>query len=345
MSLRKIAQEAGVSISTVSRVINDTSDSRISVETRERVLEIARAMRYRPNPQAVALVKQQGPDALGLVFPYHSHVFRSYYFSEIVCGAMDAANQFGRDIHLLIHREASEDAYRSLFSRVSVAGVLLMGMREGDPAVRICREAGLPVVALSRKPSEAGALSVDCDNTGGAREIVSRLIQHGHKRIGFLSGPPDLPDARDRMLGYQMALQEAGIKFEPRLVVPGSYIISEGRKGTRTLMSLPKPPTAIFGANDQSAIGAVMALKRLGMRVPRDVAVVGFDDIPMAQYVEPSLTTMHQPMYRMGSRAVELLVRHIESPEDQSEPDRLVLRPRLVLRRSCGTNKSRTAAD
>jgi len=343
MSLREIAREAGVSVATVSRVMNDVDRQKVSEETRRRILDIAHAMRYRPNPQAVSLVTRRPPRTLGLFIPYNSHVFESFYFTEIIRGAVDAANAHGLNITLYVpSREAPADAYHEMLAdNRSVAGMLLIGTRVDDPAIAECRASGAPFVVLNNSVADADVSYVDCDNVSGAMEATRHLLRLGHTRIGFISGPEVSSNARDRLQGYQRALEAAGIAPEEGLIVQGKFEEQGGREAMRDLLALNPRPTAVFAANDMMALGALKTIRREGLRVPEDIALVGYDDVPVAQYIEPSLTTVHQPIYQIGRRAAETLAARVlaNGSDDDTAATRHILRTRLVVRESCGARK------
>ncbi|HEY3267000.1 MAG TPA: LacI family DNA-binding transcriptional regulator [Armatimonadota bacterium] len=342
MTLREIAQMAGVSVATVSRVVNDVDRHKVSDATRNRILEIARSGRYRPNPQAVSLVTRRPPNTLGLVIPYNSHVFESFYFTEIIRGAVDAAADHGMSIALFVpNRDAPASAYHDTLGKggalAAAAGVLLIGTRVNDPAIRQCRESKIPFVVVSNSVPDPDVNSVDCDNRSGAQEATRHLLRLGHTRIAFIGGPEGSANARDRLAGYQTALAEAGIFEDPALIAGGQFEEQRGRNAMQRILARGVRPTALFAANDVMALGAMKALKREGLRVPDDVAVVGFDDVPLAQHVEPALTTVHQPIYQLGRRAAEILTAQIIS--GSTDATRAMLRTRLVIRESCGARR------
>lgn len=326
-------------MATVSRVMNDVDHQKVSDSTRERVLRIAQELRYRPNPQAVALVTRRPPNTVGLVIPYNSHVFESFYFTEIIRGAVDAANDHAMSITLFVpRRDAPAEEYHDvLMSRGMVAGFLLIGTRVGDPAIAQCREAGVPFVLVNSRLADPDVSGVDCDNLTGAREAIRHLIRLGHTRIAFIAGPDSSSNARERLSGYRSALEEAGLPVNDSLIFQGRFEEQGGREAMRALLDGPVRPTAVFAANDIMAIGAMKVIKREGLSIPEDLAMVGFDDIPMCQYLEPALTTVHQPIYQVGRRAAETLLSRIEEQDDtMTAGTRHILRTRLVIRESCG---------
>ncbi len=344
MSLREIARKAGVSAATVSRVLNDVDRQKVSEATRLKVLAIARSMRYQPNPQAVSLVTRRPPNAVGLVIPYNSHVFESFYFTEIIRGAVDATNTGGMNITLFVPRkDAPRDEFHdTLISTGHVSGALLIGTRLDDPSIPAFQEMRLPFVVVNSNFDLPGVSCVDCDNIIGACDAVRHLIRLGHRRIAFISGPDTSSNARDRSVGYRRALDESGIPFDPEIVRDGAFEETGGREAMKSLLALPELPTAVFASNDVMAIGALRAIKKEGLTVPDDIAIVGFDDIPMAQHLEPALTTVHQPIYLVGRRAAETLLAQIHESrsEEITAATHLLLRTRLVIRESCGARRA-----
>lgn len=336
MSLREIAEEAGVSITTVSRVINNTSLHKVSEGTRIRILEIARSRRYRPNRQAVSLAMRRPPNTVGLVMPYQSHMFDSFYFSQITCAVADVTTAHNMDINLLVSREATTGSYLDFLSGQRVAGAILLGTEMGDDILSRSQDSDLPLVIINNTVPLSGVDTVTCNIRAGAQELTRHFIKIGHKRIGFITGPPRLLDAHERLEGYRSALEEAGLCYDEGLTAPGMFNEKGGRHAMRTLLRRDARPTAVFAANDESAVGAMQVLKREGIRIPDDIAVAGFDDIPLAQYLDPSLTTVHQPFYHMGELATQLLIARIQGIATSDQDAHNVLRTRLVIRESCG---------
>lgn len=339
MSLRNIAREAGVSVTTVSRILNDIERNKVSEATRRRVLDIARTMRYRPNQQARSLVTRRPPNTLGLVVPYHSQFFRSFYFSEISCGALDMATTNGMDVNLLVLRDTHLETYLDFVAGNRVAGVILLGTAVDDDLLDVCRDSDLPFVVINNMAPTPNVDSVKSDNRGGAREMAHHLLRLGHTRIAFIAGPAGMLDAQERLQGYRDAHAEAGIPVDEDLILPGAFNEKSGREAMRILLTRKPRPTAVFAANDQSAIGALQVLKRERVRVPDEIAVAGFDDIPTAQYMEPALSTVHQSIYRLGEKAAEVLVSRISGGSNGTNQH--VIRTRLVVRESCGARDKR----
>jgi LacI family transcriptional regulator len=322
-------------------VVNNKHAGKVSEATRRRILDLARDMHYLPNSQAVALATGRPPNTLGLVIPYYSHTFRSFYFSEVSSGVLDTARRRQMDVNLLVHHDDTASGYRRLLAGNRVAGVVLFGDQTNACAISICREAGMPFVVVNPDAASAEVPSVGSDNEGGAYDATRRLIQLGHTQIAFITGPEGRPDAESRYAGYRKALQEAGIALLPALVARGDFSEKGGREAMRRLLAGEPRPTAVFAANDQSAIAAMSVAKRAGLRVPQDIAMIGFDDIPLAQHVQPALTTIHQPIYRMGQCAAEILMARIGSMGNSNrDADVQILRTRLVVRESCGAKRA-----
>jgi LacI family transcriptional regulator len=193
----------------------------------------------------------------------------------------------------------------------------------------------VPLVLLNTPLAEGGYASIDVDNRGGAYQMTRHLLRQGHVRIAHITGAARNHDSRERLRGHRAALAEAGVAEDPALVVAGDFTESSGHAAAIALLALADPPTAIFAANDSMAIGALSALQAAGVRVPEDMAVGGFDDIPIAQYVTPPLTTVRVAISSLGARAAERLFEAIQAPGNPERRHELVPTD-LVIRRSCG---------
>jgi DNA-binding LacI/PurR family transcriptional regulator len=337
MRLRDIAREAGVSESTVSRVINN-KPSRVAGETRRRILEIAESGQYRPNRHAVSLATGQQYRTLGLFVRQQAGSTRSFYFSEVSSGILDAAAAKGMDVNLVMVRDMAPMPLKDLVAEHHLAGAILLSLDFGADAAQRCAEAGIPTVFIGSGKSAAEVLAVSCDNEAGACAATNHLVRLGHRRIGHIAGPENNGAAKERRSGYLRALCEAGLPADPALVAPGDLTEDGGRAAMAALLDMPQPPSAVFCCNDSSAVGAMTAIKERGLLIPDDVAVIGFDDAPMTSFVDPPLTTVHQPIYEMGQRAAELLIARIERGTETAIPPhaRTVLKTHLVQRGSCG---------
>jgi len=329
ITIREVAQRAGVSVATVSRVFNSTAP--VSKATRRRVFEAASALRYVPNLAARSLITRR-THTLGIVIPD----LHGEFFSEIMRGVDQVANQHG--YHLLVSnshsdRRAAEAATRNMRGRVD--GLIVMAPEMDGEFLAATVPDHIPVIMINSSADMTGRDSLRIDNFTGAYEMVEHLIAHGHTRIALLCGSHSNNDARERARGYRSALTAAGLEVQPQLMIAGDFTEAAGFSGALKLLELAAPPTAVFAANDSMAIGALSALRSRGLRVPDDVAVAGFDDIPIAGYLTPTLTSVRVRISELGARACEQLLHAIQH-ENQHEPINMVIPTELVPRRSCG---------
>ena len=301
-SITEVARLAGVSIATASRVVS-SSDYPVSAATRARVLEAARRLDYVPNALARGLLKSQIPVVAVIV-----HDITDPYFAEVVRGVEDAASPAG---YLVITCSSERDAEREtsyvrLLRSMRAAGVIFAASGLDDPDANqeiekhlaAMRADGAAVVHLS--PHALGPADIGVDNEAGMASMVAALVALGHRRIAFLAGPSTLFVARARLAGYRRGLDEAGIAFDERLVVHTGFDRDGGVLGVDTLLDGPAPFTAVLCANDPLAIGALGRLAELGIDVPGQVSVAGFDDVPVAAITSPSLSTVRLPLREMG---------------------------------------------
>lgn len=329
LTLEDIGRLAGVSRSTVSRVINGQAS--VSPGVRERVQEVISRTGYAPNAAARSLVSGRS-GVIGLVIPSRVHaLFEDPYFSRLIQGITTASNHAGTSLTLFLFQ--SEDEESELYPRVVTAGFLdgliITATRMGDPLLSRSTSSGLPMVVVGR-PDTASVSSVDVDNRGGARMVAHHLCGLGRERIGLIGAPETTAAGMDRLTGFVEGLAERGRALDPALRVDGEFSESSGYQAMIEL--LPQQPDAVFAASDSMAIGALRALRRHRIRVPEDVAVVGFDGMPRAEKTDPPLTTVHQPVTRTGLRAVEILNGIIRG--ELSAPVTEVLPVDLVVRES-----------
>lgn len=322
-----VARSAGVSIATVSRVANDRGSVR--PRTAERVHAAMRSLGYRPHALARGLAAQRSR-TIGLLISDILHP----YFADIVRGAQAQAELSEYAVLLgdaSVHTARTDMLVRRLLER-RVDGLIVASDRTTSAYAAQLRGENVPVVAINGS-REQFPVGVHIDERAGAALAIEHLAGLGHTRIAHLAGPPGIATRDGRIAGYRAALRASALRFDPELVVGGLGRIEESRDATRQLLGLAEPPTAIFAYNDRSAIGAYQAIRAAGLRVGRDVSVVGFDDIVMAEWVEPPLTTVHQPRSEMGRLAVDLLLAAVDGT---GVPESVVVQPRLVVRRSTG---------
>lgn len=302
VTIRDVAAEAGVSITTVSRALNDSG--RVGAATRDRVVSAARRLGYEPNDLARSL-HGKATGTIAVLVPDITNPF----FPELVKGVQEIATAHGRLLLLCQTSEDTDIAVQELLHlrRKRVDGVVLVGgLARGEELSAAL--AGLPVVTVDRDMTIESAWVVRSDHRHGGRLATEHLIELGHERIAHIRGPARLSVAGDRHDGYREALENAGLPYDESLVVEGDFLEESGYDGLRALRRRRRPFSAVFCGNDLMAIGALRALEDVGLAVPQEVSVVGFDDIHLASYLRPGLTTVHQPIQTLGRRAAELLI-------------------------------------
>jgi LacI family transcriptional regulator len=334
-TIYQVAQRAGVSIATVSRVQRNRET--VAQETRARVETAIRDLAYRPSIVAQSLARGRRHDAIGIVFPDLS----GPYYSAVILGYEEASAIDGRSVLILgTHRRANVDGQvRALADRVD--GIVLLGQTVGDAVVHELVGRGLPSVMLAR-PAPEGADSIRTENRESARQLAAHIIEHGHRRIAFLGDPSASPDAAERWEGFLQAHHDAGLA-PPETGARAGFRETEGREAARLLLSGRTLPTAIVAANDELALGAMGAARAAGLHVPDDLAITGWDDIPVARHLAPPLTTVRQPMEELGRRAAAFL--HERLTGSRIVPRHEVLPTELVVRSSCGCPSTRSEGE
>jgi|tagenome__1003787_1003787.scaffolds.fasta_scaffold20916308_3 LacI family transcriptional regulator len=335
VTIRELARLSGVSVGTVSRALNGYADVR--AETRERIARLARELDYTPAAAARSLVTQRS-HVIGVFLetgeghPDLQHPF----FHEVLGGLKQRVGAEGFDL-LLFASERPGNGYgpHSYLKRArhhSVDGVALIGLRPEDPEVRRLVRAELACVGIDMELEGPKAEVVMSDNEAGARAAVEHLAALGHRRIATITGMLDSRPGRDRLRGYRAAAHAAGLVDRAEYVAYGDFYAESGREAAARLLALSEPPTAIFAAADMMAIGAVRAAAELGLSVPQDVSIVGFDDIQLAAHVNPPLTTLRQDKLGLGAAAGEALIARIAGDGDR--PPLRILPVELIVRGS-----------
>lgn len=323
-TIGQVAQAAGVSASTVSRVLNGTA---VVSEAKKRAIDDAIAtLGFVPNPIARGLAGGRtfsvGVVTQALDSPFYGTAMRGIE-DELLPGGYNALFVSG---HWNAAVEArSIDVLRSR----RVDGIIVLTGRLTDPVLKAFAKTQ-PLVVTGRTLKAPGLFAMNFDNFEGGRLATQHLIQLGHRRIAFIAGDSDHPDATERLRGYRAALDQAGIIFEPALVVPGEYLEVSGLLAVDRLLGTGQRFSAIFAANDQMAIGAALGLQRRSLRVPDDVSIVGFDDLPTSQYAIPPLTSVQQPAYELGRLAAQAMLQLLAG----AKPNIEMPLPRLVARES-----------
>ena len=332
---RDVAELAGVSRTTVSFVLNEVQDVHISQETRQRVWEAARQLNYYPNAAARSLASRQA-GAIGLILCQSpEHIIADPFLPGFILGLGEAVRENG--FHLLI--QAAEDvtrpdAYVDLVHTRRIDGVIISGPRSDDQQLSRLLEDGFPVVLHGRLDG-AEAYCVDVDNVKGALLAVRHLIGLGYRRIALITNAPvQYTASADRHQGYRMAMEGASLPYDESLVRYAHFTAESGYQAMNQLLTAGLAPEAIFVASDLVAMGAMLALRRRGVNVPQDMALIGFDDVPLAGYVDPPLTTVRLPTYDLGWQTGDLLSRLIRGEPPARKA--VLLETELVIRASCG---------
>lgn len=328
-SIRDVATAAGVSVSTVSHVINQTRF--VSEETQARVLAAMEDLNYKPNRLASSLRrKDKRTNTLGLLIPDSANPF----FAEVLRGIEDACFKAGYSVFLCNSDDdpKKEQNYIEVLLGKQIDGIILVSAGAHEDSLILLENNRVPFVLVDREVSGAIIDSVLVDNKTGGYQATNYLIELGHKRIGCIAGPSLLNPSAARVEGYQKALSKKNL-FHDDLIFMGDFRAQSGSDAAKQMLDLDNPPTAIFACNDMMAVGALHATDEAGLNVPGDISIVGFDDIPLASFTKPPLTTVAQPGQDMGLQAAEMVISRIE---DQYLPARNeILSTSLVIRNSC----------
>ena len=324
-----VAREANVSVATVSAFINNAG--KVSPATTERIEAAIRAVGYQRNAVARSL-KLGRTHTIGLTVPHITNPF----FTEVVSVITQAFDRAGYAVMLFCtdeHLNNQDDQIRLLLDRM-VDGLIVARVGDDTNFGEIVRSAKVPIVLIDRLCRDLDIDAVVLDNRAAVLEAVGYLTSLGHRRIGYIAGGTNISTMQERAAGYRAALEAAGIPFDPALVRLGDFHEQDGYAAAMQLMTRPERPSAIFSANNPMVVGAMKAIRDLGLRCPEDVSVVCFDDFPFADVFQPQMTTVRQPVEAIGEQAAALLLDRINGTAPAS-PRRLTLRGRLVIRNSC----------
>jgi LacI family transcriptional regulator len=335
VTIKDIARELGISPSTVSRALKDHPD--ISVETKKAVNELAERLNYQPNIVALNL-RQKKTNTIGVILPELVH----FFFSTVISGIESVAYEAGYNVILAQSNESYEREktdIKALFNS-RVDGMLISISRETTnyDHIEAILSKGMPMVFYDRMYTNPNTSKVIVDDYIGAKEAVLHLIEQGCKRIAHLESAPGLSIAVDRKRGYFDALKENGFAVKENMVVQcPSGSLDDGNRATKKLLALASPPDAIFANNDMLAMGAMMAIKEKGLKIPQDVALMGFSNWFFSQLMDPPLSSVDQPGFEMGQEAARLLIRQIEMKDKEQFdpiPETKILKTKLVIRAS-----------
>jgi LacI family transcriptional regulator len=329
-TISDVAKRAGVSTMTVSRVIN--SSGYIAQETQERVEKAIAELGFVPNALARSLRFKQ-TKTIALVLTDITNPF----FTTLARGVEDAASENGFTVMFTNTDESSDEEAENLniLLQKQVDGVLLVPAGSSNESVTYLQERSIPVVVLDRRVPDVKVDTVCSDSVPGAYQVTRHLIDLGHRSIAIISGPLHISTSADRAEGFRSAMQEAGLPIDSRWVQHGHFTQDSGYEMVKALLPLQPRPTAILAANNFIAIGAYAALRAAGLRIPEDISLVTFDDLPAKLMLEPFLTTVDQAAYEMGYQATQLLLTHLNG-ETLAEPRVIVLPTQLIIRSSSG---------
>ena len=323
-----VARESGVSYATVSRVLN--GDVHVKPKTRERVQQAMERLGYVVNRQARSLAGGRS-HIIGVLVPD----LGTGYIGEIMRGIDDELDLAHFDLMLYTThgREAQEARYVSTLTQGIADGLLIVLPRNPAGFMQTLRQHDFPYVLIDHQGTNEQDYAVGATNWQGAYNATEYLIKLGHRRIGFITGSMDLGCARDRLAGYQAALKTYHVALDPGLIYEGDFHQPNGYAGANKLLDCPDRPTAIFASNDVMAMSVMDAVRERNLRVPEDVSVMGFDDIPQAGHIRPALTTVRQPLEQMGRVATQMLLDVLTAPG--TKPQRVELPTELIIRDSC----------
>lgn len=323
-----VARESGVSYSTVSRALNGYEF--VKPATRDKVLRAAQKLGYVPNQQARSLAGGRS-GLIGVLVPG----LDNGYITEIIRGVDEelAKSDYNLILYTTHRHRTRESSYVSTIMNGGADGLLLVVPFISNTYLDTLHQQNFPFVVIDQFDKTGKSSVVNGTNWQGAYDATQYLIGLGHQRIGFITGLIELHSAMDRLSGYQSALNDANLPVQEEWIVKGDFGEQGGYLATQDLLDLPNPPTAIFASNDLLAFGTMEAIRQRGLSIPEDISVIGFDDIPQASWVYPALTTVHQPLDKMGRLAVKMLLEHIDSPEYL--PYVATLATELIVRDSC----------
>jgi len=338
VSLRDVARLAKVSVATVSMVLND--NPRISRATHLRVQRVMERIGYQPNRLAQSLSGKY-TRVLAVLLPALRHAFADAYFGEVISGICDRAGKLGHKIMLEQAKPEfiKERQHVQLFERRFVDGVLCLGTNDRHAYLADFRQSGCPAMVVDNHFTQWGLDHVTCDYRSGAEQAMNYLLQLGHRHIAMVSAAQEIATAREVRRVYLEKLRDAGVEHRAAWIQDGKFTEEGGAAAVRAILAADPDVTAVFCTNDKMAVGAMHMLHQMGVRVPAEMSVVGFDDLRHAAFVNPSLTTIHLPLYQVGATAAERLIERIHG---RQEPVADVLPTHLVVRES--TAMVRTAA-
>jgi DNA-binding LacI/PurR family transcriptional regulator len=331
VTLKEVAVRAGVSYQTVSKVLNHKVQ--VSKETEARILQAAEELGYRPN-QIARNMRAQRSFMIGYSWEQSSPEQVNHILDQFLTSMVGEAQAAGYHVLPFSYRlgEAQVEDYRELIDTGRVDGFVLSSVNYDDPRMSLLIERQFPFVAFGRSNTELDFSYVDVDGADGIRQAVEYLVSRGHRRIAAIAWPEDSRVGNERIRGYHDAMRAAGLTIHPEWIQRGEGDFEFGREAANRLLLIPPSarPTAVIALNDTQAIGAMHAVQERNLEVGKDMAIIGFDDAPMSQYLLPPLTTIRQPIRIAGQKCVEMLVSLMDG--DTPEKQQVLLKPKLILR-------------
>ncbi len=333
VSLRDVAKMANVSVATVSMVLNE--NPRISRATQIKVRRLIERVGYKPNRIAQSLSSKY-TRVVAVMVPALRHTFADVYFGELISGVCERAGKLGHKVMIESAKPeyVKDNKHIELFERRYVDGLLLLGFNDRHHFLGDLVQRGYPVLSVNNYMPDLSLGHVSCDYRGGAEQMMSYLLQLGHRHIGLICGAPETATQRDLIEAYKKGLTSVGVSPERHLVEDGRFTEAGGAAAAESLLSRDPKLTAVFGGNDKMAMGAMHHMTRVGLRVPHDISVTGFDDIAHTAFVNPALTTVHVPLYECGGLACERLIDRIRGRIDLVDdlmPTHLVVRDSTAI--------------
>ena len=333
-TLKDIAERVGKSVTTVSRALNDFDD--VSLETKALVLEVAEELEYRPNTLAQRLQKRRS-DTLGFIIPTYGPRLSDPFFSEFIAGIGNKAALLSYDILVSTHAPDDDEVevYRRMVEGGRVDGFVICRTRRNDSRIQYLLDQDVPFTAFGRVDGDNVFHFVDVDGTHGIRLATDHLVSLGHRTIACIAPNSDLTFSKWRVEGLRDGLASHGFSLSDDLLREGNLTQRGGYEQASDLLDLPNAPSAIVACNDLMAFGAISAAQERDLKIGKDIAITGFDDIPMSAYSHPPLTTVHQPVYQIGAMVCEMLIKLIRG--DLIEEAQILIKPSLVVRQSSGS--------
>ncbi|MCA9963046.1 MAG: LacI family DNA-binding transcriptional regulator [Anaerolineales bacterium] len=333
VTLREVAKQSGLSVTTVSRALNGHDD--VAEETKQAVQSVADALGYVPNLSARRL-KTEKADAIGLILPKENLRFSDPFFSDLLSGMVEQSAEYGLELNITtsLDTEKIEETYLNYIRSRRVDGFIIVRAQHDDPRIRMLQAHDFPFVTFGHEEGVSNYPFVDDDSKMGIGLVIDHLVALGHQRIAYITEPRRFMKAETRLQGFLQGMARWGLTAVPNLIIESNFRQRSGYASTQELLDRDNPPTAIVAANDLLAIGAINAARERGLTVGKDISITGFDDILLAEYTSPPLTTVHVSPHQMGQLLCQTLYDVMNNPS--APPPHKILPPTLIIRGSTG---------